>query len=138
MSLDEIKNAIEQNKCLYWQRIPTKYERIYYEKYTYWFDKKKMYLQSRILKQIDLDKIIITDERISQAKFSVEEKVAKRKVYNKQYRDMLKEIEILEKALELACENVCEDEFVYVEPSKEIIKKLIDFFKSKAKEKNEK
>lgn len=44
-------------------------------------------------------------------------------------------LKISDKALELACENVCEDEFVYVEPSKEIIKKLIDFFKSKAKEK---
>lgn len=54
---------------------------------------------------------------------------------NSDYCDVLSENELLKKALELACENICEDEFVYVEPSEEIIKKLIDFFKSKAKEK---
>ena len=41
MTKEDVINAIEQGKCLYLQRTPYKYEKIHYEKYNYWFDKKK-------------------------------------------------------------------------------------------------
>lgn len=45
-----------------------------------------------------------------------------------------KEIQKLNKALELACEDIFENEFVYIEKRQNIILELVEHFKTKAKE----
>ena len=44
-------------------------------------------------------------------------------------------LKVSDKALELACENMYENEFVYMEQGRKVIKELIVLFKNKAKEK---
>lgn len=53
---------------------------------------------------------------------------------NKKIADLEAKLEITKKALELACKNVYDNEFIYVEQNEKVIKELINFFKTKAKE----